>query len=120
MAFYLPLLQPHFKHIEIGETLTSLWSGCGSIVECRLDNVPCVIKAIKIPNHINHPKIKQSKFALKRKQQSYNVEYHFYKLYSHHLPKTAKSRVPLIAAMSMRWCLKILLSLGLRKPARCI
>tara|TARA_B100001063_G_scaffold225295_1_gene233988 strand:+ start:1593 stop:2549 length:957 start_codon:yes stop_codon:yes gene_type:complete len=91
MAFYLPLLQPHFKHIEIGETLTSLWSGCGSIVECRLDNVPCVIKAIKIPNHINHPKIKQSKFALKRKQQSYHVEYHFYKLYSHHLPKTAKS-----------------------------
>ncbi|KTD98015.1 kinase [Pseudoalteromonas sp. H71] len=91
MTFYLPLLQPHFKHIEIGETLTSLWSGCGSIVECRLDNVPCVIKAIKIPNHINHPKIKQSKFALKRKQQSYHVEYHFYKLYSHHLPKTAKS-----------------------------
>ncbi len=70
MAFYLPLLQPHFKHIEMGDTLTSLWSGCGSIVECRLDAEPCVIKAIKIPSHINHPKIKQSEFALKRKQQS--------------------------------------------------
>ena len=91
MAFYLFLLQPHFKHIEIGATLTSLWSGCGSIIECRLDNVPCVIKAIRIPSHINHPKIKQSEFALKRKQQSYNVEYNFYKHYSQHLPKTANS-----------------------------
>ncbi|TMO73554.1 kinase [Pseudoalteromonas sp. S3785] len=91
MAFYLPLLQPHFKHIEIGDTLTSLWSGCGSIVECTLDAEPCVIKAIKIPSHINHPKIKQSEFALKRKQQSYCVEYNFYKRYSPFLPNKAKS-----------------------------
>ena len=91
MAFYLPLLQPHFKHIEMGDTLTSLWSGCGSIVECMLDAEPCVIKAIKIPRHINHPKIKQSEFALKRKQQSYKVEYNFYRLYSAYLPTSAKS-----------------------------
>eukprot|EP00493_Phyllostaurus_siculus_P025151 UN25495 len=49
----------------MGDTLTSLWSGCGSIVECMLDAEPCVIKAIKIPRYINHPKIKQSEFALK-------------------------------------------------------
>lgn len=91
MAFYLPLLEPHFKHIEIGDTLTSLWSGCGSIVECMLDAEPCVIKAIKIPSHISHPKIKQSEFALKRKQQSYKVEYNFYRLYSAYLPTSAKS-----------------------------
>ncbi|MBQ4800663.1 DUF1679 domain-containing protein [Pseudoalteromonas sp. MMG006] len=91
MAFYIPLLQPHFKHIEIGDTLTSLWSGCGSIVQCKLDDEPCVVKAIKIPSHIHHPKIKQSEFALKRKQYSYSVEYTFYKRYSPFLPSTAKS-----------------------------
>lgn len=91
MAFYLPLLEPHFKHIEIGDTLTSLWSGCGCIIECTLDDRPCVIKAIKIPSRIHHPKIKQSEFALKRKQQSYEVEYNFYKHYSSLLPNKAKS-----------------------------
>ncbi|QQM66418.1 DUF1679 domain-containing protein [Pseudoalteromonas sp. LC2018020214] len=91
MAFYIPLLQPHFKHIEIGDTLTSLWSGCGSIVQCQLDDKACVIKAIKIPSYIYHPKIKQSEFALKRKQHSYSVEYTFYKLYSQHLPVHAQS-----------------------------
>ncbi|MBH0058966.1 kinase [Pseudoalteromonas sp. SWXJZ94C] len=91
MIFYIPLLLPHFKQIEIGDTLTSLWSGCGSIVQCQLDNELCVIKAIKIPSYINHPKIKQSEFALKRKQHSYNVEYNFYRLYSQHLPIDAQS-----------------------------
>ncbi|MEL0639545.1 kinase [Pseudoalteromonas aliena] len=91
MVFYIPLLQPHFKHIEIGDTLTSLWSGCGSIVQCQLDDEPCVVKAIKIPSHIHHPKIKQSEVALKRKQYSYSVECTFYKLYSPHLPKHAQS-----------------------------
>ncbi|MGO2011723.1 MAG: kinase [Pseudoalteromonas sp.] len=91
MAFYLPLLQPHFKQIDVGDTLTSVWSGCGSIVECILDDEPCVVKAIKIPSYINHPKIKQSEFALKRKQYSYSVEYNFYKRYSTFLPSTAKS-----------------------------
>ncbi|MEG3757740.1 kinase [Pseudoalteromonas carrageenovora] len=91
MAFYLPLLQSRFKHIEVGDTLTSLWSGCGSIVECMLDDESCVVKAIKIPRYIHHPKIKQSEFALKRKQYSYSVEYNFYKRYSPFLPSTAKS-----------------------------
>jgi hypothetical protein len=91
MAFYLPLLHPYFKQIEIGDTLSSLWSGCGSIVQCQLDDEPCVVKAIKIPRYINHPKIKQSEFALKRKQHSYSVEYTFYKLYSQHLPAHAQS-----------------------------
>jgi hypothetical protein len=91
MAFYIPLLKSHFKQIKIGHVLTSLWSGCGSIVQCQLDDKACVIKAIKIPSHINHPKIKQSAFALKRKQYSYQVEYSFYKLYSQHLPRYAQS-----------------------------
>lgn len=91
MAFFLPLLTPYFNQIEIGNILTPLWGGCGSIVQSRLDNKPCVIKAIKIPDHINHPRIKQSEFAVKRKQHSYSVEYTFYTFYSQYLPKHAQS-----------------------------
>ena len=89
MSFYLSLLIPHFERIAIGETLTSLWSGCGQIVKCQLDEQACVIKAIKVPDHINHPKIKQSSFALNRKRDSYHVEYTFYQQFSHKLPKQA-------------------------------
>ncbi len=89
MSFYLPLLTPYFERIAIGEILTSLWSGCGQIVKCQLDEQACVIKAIKVPDHINHPKIKQSNFALNRKRDSYHVEYAFYKQFSHKLPKQA-------------------------------
>lgn len=91
MSFYLPLLTPHFERIAIGEPLTSLWSDCGQIVKCQLDEQACVIKAIKVPDHINHPKIKQSSFALNRKRDSYHVEYAFYKQFSHKLPKQAAS-----------------------------
>ncbi|TMS93903.1 DUF1679 domain-containing protein [Pseudoalteromonas sp. S201] len=89
MSFYLSLLTPHFERIAIGETLTSLWSGCGHIVKCQLDEQACVIKAIKVPDHINHSKIKQSAFALNRKRDSYHVEYTFYQQFSHKLPKQA-------------------------------
>ncbi|WP_033104233.1 oxidoreductase family protein [Pseudoalteromonas sp. ND6B] len=89
MSSYLPLLTPYFERIAIGETLTSLWSGCGQIVKCQLDEQACVIKAIKVPDHINHSKIKQSAFALNRKRDSYHVEYTFYQQFSHALPKQA-------------------------------
>ena len=91
MSFYLSLITPHFERIAIGETLTSLWSGCGHIVKCQLDEQACVIKAIKVPDHINHSKIKQSAFALNRKRVSYHVEYAFYQQFSHKLPKQAAS-----------------------------
>lgn len=91
MSFYLPLLTPHFQRIAIGDILTSLWSDCGYILKCQLDEQACVIKAIKVPDHINHSKIKQSAFALNRKRSSYHVEYTFYQQFSHKLPKQAQS-----------------------------
>ncbi|NYR11920.1 phosphotransferase [Pseudoalteromonas sp. MIP2626] len=89
MAFYLSLLQQQFKQIKVGATLTSLWSGCGSIVACELDGQACVIKAVNIPEVINHPKIKQTAFAVNRKRKSYNVEYYFYNDCSQQLPNNA-------------------------------
>jgi aminoglycoside phosphotransferase (APT) family kinase protein len=89
MAFYLSLLSAHFKQIKLGKTLTSLWSGCGSIVACELNGQACVIKAVDIPAVLEHPKIKQTVFAVNRKRKSYQVEYHFYKYFGQQLPSSA-------------------------------
>ncbi|MEH6394903.1 phosphotransferase [Pseudoalteromonas sp.] len=89
MSFYLPLISLHYNSIEITETITALWSGCGEIVRCRLDGNACVIKAISVPDHINHPRISQTEFAINRKRYSYEVEFHWYQHYAPHLPAQA-------------------------------
>ncbi|KTF16725.1 kinase [Pseudoalteromonas sp. H105] len=83
---YIELLNAHFSRVCIGETITSLWSGCGEIVRCSLDDKPCVLKAINVPDHINHPRITQSAVAIDRKKHSYHVEYSWYRRYSDTLP----------------------------------
>ena len=91
MSFYLPLISLHYKNIEITEIITALWSGCGEIVRCRLDDNACVIKAISVPDHINHPRITQTEFAINRKRHSYEVEFHWYQQYAQHLPAQARA-----------------------------
>ncbi|MDQ9091729.1 kinase [Pseudoalteromonas haloplanktis] len=91
MSFYLPLISLHYKNIKITETITSLWSGCGEIVRCRLDEKACVIKAISVPDHINHPRISQTEFAINRKHRSYDVEYNWYLHYAPQLPSQSRA-----------------------------
>lgn len=91
MSFYLPLISLNYKSIEITETITALWSSCGEIVRCRLDDKACVIKAISVPDHINHPRISQTEFAINRKRHSYEVEFHWYQHYAPHLPAQARA-----------------------------
>ncbi|MBQ4833510.1 DUF1679 domain-containing protein [Pseudoalteromonas sp. MMG010] len=91
MAPFLSLLKPYYKTITLGEVITELWSGCGHIVQCKIDEKPCVIKAISVPEQINHPRIKQSIVAIQRKKHSYIVEYNWYKHYSQHLPLCAQA-----------------------------
>ncbi|MFU2511941.1 kinase [Pseudoalteromonas sp. ASV78] len=88
---YLPLISLHYKNIKITETITALWSGCGEIVRCCLDGKACVIKAISVPDHINHPRITQSEFAINRKRHSYEVEFHWYQQYASNLPAQARA-----------------------------
>ncbi|MBB1342328.1 DUF1679 domain-containing protein [Pseudoalteromonas sp. SR45-6] len=89
MSFCLPLIGLHYKNIKITETITALWSGCGEIVRCRLDGKACVIKAISVPDHINHPRISQTEFAINRKRHSYEVEFYWYQHYATRLPSRA-------------------------------
>ena len=91
MSFYLPLITQHYKSIKITETITSLWSGCGEIVRCSLDEKACVIKAVNVPDHINHPRISQTEFAINRKRESYLVEFNWYQRYAPKLPVEAKT-----------------------------
>ncbi|WP_405629642.1 oxidoreductase family protein [Pseudoalteromonas sp. Ld20] len=83
---YKQLLANHYKEIHINSTITSLWSGCGEIVRCNLDGIDCVIKAIAVPDHINHSRISQTQFAINRKRRSYDVEYYWYQHYAQSLP----------------------------------
>lgn len=91
MSFYLPLISLHYKNVEITESITALWSGCGEIVRCRLDNKACVIKAVSVPDQINHPRITQTEFSINRKRRSYEVEFHWYQQYAINLPTQARA-----------------------------
>ncbi|MCQ8878500.1 ecdysteroid 22-kinase family protein [Pseudoalteromonas shioyasakiensis] len=91
MSFYLPLISLHYKNFEITESITALWSGCGEIVRCRLDDNACVIKAISVPDHINHPRITQTEFSINRKRHSYEVEFYWYQQYASKLPAQARA-----------------------------
>lgn len=91
MTVFETLITPRYRSINHVKVLGNLWSNCGQIVGCELDSKVCVVKAINVPSHINHPRITQSDFALNRKRQSYLVEYNWYRDYSQHLPHQAEA-----------------------------
>lgn len=82
MSPLMSLLSTQFTKIEVLEVLSTVWSGCGQIVRCKLDGQICVVKLIDMPMHISHPRITQTEFAINRKRHSYLVEYNWYKIYS--------------------------------------
>jgi len=85
------LLNRHYNSVNLQEVITSLWSGCGEIARYKLDEKSCVVKSINVPKHIEHPRIKQSQFAINRKQQSYEVEFTWYRDYSSLLPVQSRA-----------------------------
>lgn len=89
MSEFYSLLKNNYQDIEVINVISTLWSGCGEIIRCRLDDETRVIKLISMPDFIEHSRIEQSQFALARKQQSYLVEYNWYKQYSSSLPDQA-------------------------------
>ncbi|MCZ2723109.1 DUF1679 domain-containing protein [Marinomonas sp. 15G1-11] len=68
------------------ETLQALWSGCGVIVRYSVSGVEgvssVILKRIKVPDHIYHPKGWDSEYATQRKIYSYQVEKNWYESWS--------------------------------------
>ncbi|WP_096086518.1 phosphotransferase [Agaribacterium haliotis] len=72
------------------EKLQSLWSGCGEIVRVFLNDGlfdSIIVKHIKLPEQIAHPRGWNSKRAHQRKWRSYQVECHWYQHYAKHCPE---------------------------------
>lgn len=70
------------KRFEFIETIQSLWSGYGSIERWGAADFSVVVKHIKLPNTINHPKGWDSSISHLRKVDSYKVESFWYEHYS--------------------------------------
>lgn len=81
------------KTFEFVEEIQSLWSGYGSIsryriIEGEVDFV--VVKHVKIPNSVNHPRGWGSDIGHQRKVKSYQVETAWYKDYSKKVNQSCK------------------------------
>jgi len=84
----LKTLQKVFgKQIKVADVvlIQSLWSDFGQLLRVKLSNAAkqsVIVKYIKVPNEISHPKGWQSDLSTQRKLKSYQVESAWYQDYS--------------------------------------
>lgn len=67
--------------VQQGEVIQSLWSGYGEIVRCFLrgtDRQSVVLKHVKFPSEVNHPRGWHNDLSHQRKVHSYEVEMNWY------------------------------------------
>ena len=109
------------EDVVIGDTLQSLWSGYGGIIELQLNTVEyasAVLKLINPPQQENHPRGWDTDRSRQRKLRSYQIESHWYERYAGQC--NDRCRVPAFIAAdehdSMRWML--LENLNAAFPAR--
>lgn len=81
------LYQVFGKQIQIADVvlIQSLWSDFGQLLRVKLTNAPIqsvIVKYIKVPNEISHPKGWQSDLSTQRKLKSYQVESAWYQNFS--------------------------------------
>ncbi|MEM6259729.1 MAG: phosphotransferase [Planctomycetota bacterium] len=61
------------------ETIQTLWSGCGQVARVILDDAsPVVIKHVKMPERLRHPRGWDTDRSAQRKVRSYEVETNWY------------------------------------------
>eukprot|EP00752_Nemacystus_decipiens_P015209 g13542.t1 len=78
------------------ETIQSLWSGCGQVARVTLPNASTVVvKHVKMPEQIHHPRGWETDRSAQRKVRSYEVEACWYDRWSGRCAGTASNcRVP--------------------------
>jgi len=66
------------------ETIQSLWSGYGRIIRVRsiLDDQTLIVKHIKFPTSLDHPRGWNTSYSHQRKVKSYEVELEWYRSYT--------------------------------------
>jgi len=71
----------HAKHVTPDEVIQSLWSGYGEIIRLQLsgsDINSVILKHVKPPSEVDHPRGWHSDASHVRKLRSYTVEMHWY------------------------------------------
>ncbi|MEM9346474.1 MAG: phosphotransferase [Planctomycetota bacterium] len=75
------------------ETIQNLWSGCGRVARVILDDAsPVVIKHVKMPDRLRHPRGWDTDRSAQRKVRSYEVETRWYSQWARRC--SASCRVP--------------------------
>ena len=70
------------KYIIDTQLIQELWSGYGSLNRVKLDNCTVILKLIKFPDDVVHPRGWNSNLSHQRKVNSYNFEKNWYKKYN--------------------------------------
>lgn len=70
------------KEILEIQLIQELWSGYGELCRIKLDNGSIILKYIKLPNELNHPRSWNTNLGHKRKMKSYEVEQYWYKSFN--------------------------------------
>jgi hypothetical protein len=86
------ILATNSKRILREELIQNLWSDYGELLRVELNNNSVIIKQIKFPNKLNHPRGWNSSISHNRKVKSYQVEMNWYKNYNHKLPAAYSPR----------------------------
>ncbi|MFT6633593.1 MAG: serine/threonine protein kinase [Bacteriovoracaceae bacterium] len=67
------------------ELIQELWSGYGQLTRVTLNNQSIIIKLIKFPEQVDHPRGWNSNLSHERKVKSYQIETTWYKNYNHEI-----------------------------------
>jgi len=75
----------HAEHVKPDQVIQSLWSGYGEIIRLKLSGSAInsvILKHVKPPSEVDHPRGWHSDASHARKLKSYAVEMHWYEKYS--------------------------------------
>jgi hypothetical protein len=73
------------KSLLSEELIQNLWSGYGKLLRVKTDKKSVIIKKIKFPSKLDHPRGWNSETSHNRKIKSYLVEMNWYKNFNHNL-----------------------------------
>jgi len=74
------------------EPIQSLWSGYGELVRLVFSKKSVIVKHIKLPKNLNHPRGWNSEFSHKRKLRSFEIEINWYQKFSKEIDE--RCRIP--------------------------
>lgn len=76
------------KEIQVIQTL---WSGYGELLRLKFDGKSIIVKYVKLPKKLNHPRGWNSRFSHERKVKSYKIEVKWYENFARKIDKRCET-----------------------------